>query len=147
MVIASSVLIAVGLSRRGAAWEMQASSARSAVRAVVASVAPRPHWNLDDLAIESQQSAQPGRMDLKPPPDAALGIAAVISGWPTQIPAKAQSITATGDSASVAVTVPGDPTAFVESFKLADGWMLNEPRFTSVERMTRMNLEFRRRSP
>jgi hypothetical protein len=143
MVLAAG-LVAIGLSRRTAAWNAEALAARNATDGVIASIAPRPGWSRDDLALELMQRRQAVPAELAPPADAAEALAGVIARWPTQVANRPQAITASGASASISVTVPGDAQAFLAALKPPEGWRLNEPRLAAVDKVTRLNLELRK---
>ncbi|MBX3377516.1 MAG: hypothetical protein KF678_11000 [Phycisphaeraceae bacterium] len=145
-VLLVACLIATGLSRRAAAWRAEAEAAQGAVRHVTASVANRAVWSREDLILELAQRRQSAPAEVVPPEDAAVSLAAVIAMWPA-VPAKAQSITATGRSASIAVTIPGDAQPFLAAFKPPSGWMLHEPRLVAVDQAKRLNLELRKEAP
>src|ERR1043165_2583509 len=127
-------LIGIGLSRRAQAWNSEITSLKSQTWAVVASVAPSALWTADDLAMELSQKRHAVPEDFKLPGDAALTLSSVIASWPKQMQVKAQTLAATGDSASLSVTVPGDPSAFLMAFKPPEGWRLEEPRLSAIDK-------------
>jgi hypothetical protein len=143
-ILLSAALIATGLSRRTAAWNAEALAARNATDGVIASIAPHPDWSRDDLALELMQRRQAVPAELAPPADAAEALAGVIANWPTQVANRPQAISASGVSASISVTVPGDAQAFLAALKPPEGWRLNEPRLAAVDKVTRLNLELRK---
>lgn len=143
-VLLSAALIAIGLSRRSAAWNTEALAARNATDGVIASMAPRPNWSRDDLALELMQRRQAVPAEFTPPADAAEALAGVIANWPTQVANRPQAISASGASASISVTVPGDAQAFLAALKPPEGWRLNEPRLAAIDKVTRLNLELRK---
>jgi hypothetical protein len=140
-------LVAIGLVRRTSAWSDDATASQAAAHALVQSLAPSLGWSDADLVLELQTRRQAVPQDLKAPGDASASIAALIGRWPTQVPARPQGLLVTGDSASVSVTVPGDPAAFLSALKAPEGWTLQEPRLAAVDRATRLTLEFRRNHP
>jgi hypothetical protein len=143
-VLLSAALIAIGLSRRSAAWNAEALAARNTTDGVIGSIAPHPGWSRDDLALELMQRRQAAPAEFAPPADAAEALAGVIARWPTQVANRPQAISASGASASISVTVPGDAQAFLAALKPPEGWMLNEPRLAAVDKVTRLNLELRK---
>lgn len=145
--LVSAILLGVGLERRSGVWHQEAKDLDAAAQQVIASISPSLGWNRDDLAMELVQKKEGLPVELKPPGDAALAVAGLIGRWPTQIPAKPQSISASGASASVSVLVFGDAATFIAALKPPDGWMLEEPRLVSVDKATRINLELRRIAP
>jgi len=140
-------LLGIGFSRRAAAWNEEAAQARQESKDLVASVSPSGLWTKDDLAMEVMKKRGEIHTDFKPPGDAALALSSVMSHWPTDVPAKALGIAATGDSASLSVTVPGEPGMFLSALKAPAGWRMDEPRLTAIESATRLSLEFRRTEP
>ncbi|MBX3378386.1 MAG: hypothetical protein KF678_15435 [Phycisphaeraceae bacterium] len=140
----SVVLIAIGLSRRTAAWNAEALAARKATDGVIASIAPHPGWSRDDLALELMHRRQAAPAEFVPPADAAEALAGVLANWPTQVANRPQAISASGASASISVTVPGDAQAFLAALKPPEGWRLNEPRLAAIDKVTRLNLELRK---
>jgi len=140
-------LFALGLSRRADVWHAGALTVRQSSRSIVDSLALSVFWTKDDLTMELMQRRQaiPGEVHI--PGDASLTLASIIAHWPTEMAAKTQSISATGDSASLSVTVPGDPTLFLAALKTPEGWRLEEPRLAATEKATRLTLELRRSAP
>ncbi len=134
-------LTAIGLSRRASSWEMVAGSAQHAANSLIASVARAPNWTKDDIALELMQRRHAGPSEPAPPADAALTLAEVIARWPTHVPGRAQSISATGTDASISVTLTGDVQPFLAALKPPEGWTLDEPRLASIDKATRLNLE------
>ncbi len=143
----SSALTGIGLVRRGSAWTLEAAHSKTTAASVVASIGPSLGWSVDDLALELKQRREATPMDVKAPGDAALTIAGLIARWPTEVPSKPQSISATGESASISVTVAGDPSKFLSALKAPEGWTLEEPRLASIDTTTRLSLELHRRRP
>ncbi|MBX3378329.1 MAG: hypothetical protein KF678_15140 [Phycisphaeraceae bacterium] len=137
-------LFAIGLSRRTSSWNAEAIAAQSAADTVIASIAPSPNWSRDDLTLELMQRRQAAPPDLAPPADAAEALAAVIARWPMQVPSKPQAISASGTSASISVTIPGEPQTFLAALKAPEGWRLDEPRLAAIDKATRLNLELRK---
>lgn len=137
-------LVAIGLSRRAESWQAEATAAETASRSIVSAIATKPVWTRDDLTLELMQRRQTPSSDLAAPRDAAAALASVIARWPSQIASKPQSISATGQAASISVTIPGDAQPFLTSLKPPDGWKLEEPRLVAIDKTTRINLELRR---
>ena len=142
--LVTASLVAVGLSRRAERWQAEATAAETASRSIVAAIANKPVWTRDDLTLELMQRRQTPSSDLAPPRDAAAALASVIARWPSQIASKPQSISATGQAASISVTIPGDAQPFLTSLKPPEGWTLDEPRLVAIDKTTRVNLELRR---
>lgn len=147
--LAAAVLVGLGLERRANVWHQEARGLDAAAQSVLASISPSLGWNKDDLAMELLQKKDALPVELRTPGDAAVAVAGLIGGWPSRIPAKAQSISAHGQSASVSVIIPppGDAAAFIAALKPPEGWKLDEPRLVSVDKATRVNLELRRVAP
>lgn len=147
--LVSAALVGIGLERRAGAWHEEARSSNAAAQSVIASISPSLGWGKDNLAMELLQKQQAVPVELRAPGDAALAIAGLIGRWPTQIPSKTQSISVTGETASISVLVPppGDAAAFIAALKPPQGWKLEEPRLVSVDKATRVNLELRRVAP
>lgn len=146
-VVVSAALVSVGMQRRAEVWRADAGAARSHAREIIASVAPIEFWTRDDMALELSERQAAAPAEVKPPGDASLALAAIVTRWPTEIRSKAQSISATGDSASLSVTVQGDSAAFLSKLKVPEGWRLEEPRLSGADGVTRITLELRRAAP
>jgi hypothetical protein len=140
----AACLVGVGLTRRASAWKAQAAAATAASEGVLASIAPKRGWTRDDLELELLERSVPGAPEHANPSDAAVALAGIIGRWPTQVPCKPQSITATGSAASISVTIPGDAQAFLARLKAPEGWTIDEPRLAAIDKVTRLNLELRR---
>lgn len=147
--LVAAALLGVGLERRAGVWHQEAQETKAATQSVLGSIAPSLGWNKDDLAMELLQRRQATPVELRAPGDAALALAGLIGRWPAQIPAKPQSISASGNSASVSVLIPpaGEAAAFIAAITPPEGWKLEEPRLVSVDKATRINLELRRVGP
>lgn len=149
LAIAAAILfgagvVAIGFTRRAAAWYNEAVAARQATAAIIAATATSPTWTQDNLVLELQQRQLAVTTEEVVPADAAEALAAVIARWPTHAPSSPQSISATGTAASISVTVPGDAQAFLAALSPPPGWTLDEPRLAAVDKATRLNLELRR---
>lgn len=127
--------MSVALSRRAHAWERRASEALAATDAVVARVVPG--GNRAALVRELEAARTQSRLEKREPGsgDAALVLAAVLSGWPSGVDCEAQSITARPESASIAVGVDGDPAPFLEQLRPPSGWSVEEPRINRAGRL------------
>ncbi len=147
--LVAAILIGVGFERRAGVWHREALDTNAVTQSVIGAVAPSLGWNKDDLAMELLQRTQVTPVELRAPGDAAVALAGLIGRWPAQIPAKPQSILASGNSASVSVLIPppGDAAAFIAALTPPEGWKLEEPRLVSVDKATRINLELRRVAP
>lgn len=143
----SATLIGVGLERRSSAWREESHNAATAAQSVIASLSTSLGWSRDDLALELVQRRQAAPPDLHIPGDAALAIAGLLESWPTRIAAKTQSISASGEVASISVLISGDAAAFISAIRPPEGWKLQEPRLIGVDTSTRINLELRRAIP
>jgi hypothetical protein len=99
------------------------------------------------LTAELEQRRGMAGIDLalRQPPDAAAALNLVLSAWPTESPAKLQSVGLGPDGAvlSVLVPPPGDSAEFLSSLKPIDDWTLDEPRLASVGSETRLTLRMR----
>jgi hypothetical protein len=145
--LACIALVAIGLMRRASVWNADAAASQAAAHALVESLSPSLGWNEADLVMELKNRKQAAPQELRAPGDAPASMAGLISRWPTQVPSKPQGMLVTGDSASVSVTVPGDPAVFLSALKAPEGWTIQEPRLAAVDKATRLTLEFRRNHP
>ncbi len=145
--LVTAALLGVGLERRTAFWLEEARGADAAVSSAISSLATKPGWSKDDLAMELLERRQAAPIEVPTPGDAALAVAALIGRWPAQIPGRPQSISASGDTAAATVLVPGDAAAFVAGLKPPEGWRLDEPHLASVDKVTRVSLQIRRATP
>jgi hypothetical protein len=80
---------------------------------------------------------------LRPPPDAAVALGAVLRAWPSGVSSKPQSLLVSESGATVSVTVQGDATPFLRAMKPPAGWTQDEPRLNSADSLTRLTLQLR----
>lgn len=136
-------LLTIGLHRRASHWQENATNARAAARSLAASVMTdgRPEdlasqaarlRGIDDALLKSSSS-----------PDAAVSLAAFLSVWPAKVPSRPQSISVRASGISVAVSLDGDPSAFLSSLAPPAGWALDEPRLNTSDTATRLSLHVR----
>lgn len=137
-----AALLAVGLHRRTAHWESYTHDARTASQTIAAEAASVPPHQL-----AAQASRVRGTLDAlakaAPSPDASIALAAVLRAWPTSIPSKPQSITTNAAGIAISVTLEGEPAAFLDAFTPPQGWMLDEPRVNTVDKVSRLALQLR----
>jgi hypothetical protein len=142
-VLLCGLLIAVGLHRRAARWGERAGSARSAAARLAEIVSPggRP----EELATEAARlrGTRDALAKAAPPPDASVALAAVLHAWPANVPSKPQSISVGQSGVSISVSVEGDAAAFLKAFAPPPGWMLDEPRLNTADKVTRLALQLR----
>ncbi len=140
-VLIAAGLVSVGLSRRGEAWRLDARAHRESARQILAAVvAPGidPASEIDRLRRANQATRRE-----KAPTDAALSLAAVLTGWPAQVSCAAHSIAVGQAGATLSLDVEGDPTPFLESLRPPAGWALDEPRLNTTESGARLSLRLR----
>jgi hypothetical protein len=152
---AAGVLLFASLASLGL-WRREHAALESARRAQTASEKVLAELGFKDggvgvakLTAELEHRCGMAGIDLAAhqPPDAAAALNLVLSAWPTESPAKLQSIGLGPDGAvlSVLVPPPGDSAAFLASLKPIDGWTMDEPRLASVGSETRLTLRMRPR--
>ncbi|MBK9189391.1 MAG: hypothetical protein IPM33_10600 [Phycisphaerales bacterium] len=127
---------------RTAHWESYTHDARTASQTIAAEAASVPPHQL-----AAQASRVRGTLDAlakaAPSPDASIALAAVLRAWPTSIPSKPQSITTNAAGIAISVTLEGEPAAFLDAFTPPQGWMLDEPRVNTVDKVSRLALQLR----
>jgi hypothetical protein len=139
-----SILVAVGLERRAEVHRGLASEARQARATLLAQVGPAAR--VEDLRAEVaalRRSAEAGQR-IHPPLDAAPGLVDLLKRWPAEAKAQPQSLSISGTSMGMSVLVEGHPSRFLEELGAPEGWILDQPRLTSVDRSTRLDLRFTR---
>jgi hypothetical protein len=146
MIVAALALTAaftsIGLARRAAHDSERARSLDRAAQGLARAVVPAAPQS---LGAELERARRAAGVQVKPPPDAALTLAAVLAGWPTQVTSRPQSIVIGGETASLSVNVEGDSTPFLQALHPPAGWVLEEPRLTAAGTLTRLTLQLRRR--
>lgn len=143
-VFLASFFMAIGLLRQASLWKVEALAAHAASRSVVASLATKAIWSKDDLVVELLQRRTSSGSELAPAADAGPALAGILAGWPTKVASKVHSISATGNAASITVTIRGDGHAFLAGLKTPEGWNLDEPRLLALDNAMRLNLELHR---
>ncbi len=150
---AAAVLLAAGLVTLGL-WRREHAALGAVRRAEAASQRVVTELGFKDggvakltAELEHRRGVAGIDLALRQPPDAAAALNLVLSAWPTESPAKLQSIGLGPDGAvlSVLVPPPGDSAAFLASLRPIDGWTLDEPRLASVGSETRLTLRIRPR--
>lgn len=142
LVAACAGAIWLGLHRRAEHWSRDAALATTAATQAVHEALP--DGTLDALRTEVAAARQASTFTFRPPPDASLALASLISSWPSHVPAKPLSLSVAGDAAAMAVLVEGDASAFLTAFSAPAGWSLGEPKLSSSGGLARLNLELRR---
>lgn len=136
-------LLTIGLHRRASHWQENAIHARAAAKSLAASVIAdgRP----DDLASQAARlrGIDAALLSSSSSTDAAVSLAAFLSVWPANVPSRPQSISVRASGISVAVSLDGDPSAFLSSLTPPAGWALDEPRLNTSDTVTRLSLNFR----
>lgn len=142
-----AVVIVGSMRRAGHAQRVaqQASSASAALLAKLDLSKATPR----QLQTEAERLRQSAGVDLrqKRPRDAAVSLQAILSAWPLNTTARPQSISIGPDGATLAILVPENPGAFVQSLRPPEGWKLDEPSLVSVEKQTRINVRMRASTP
>lgn len=145
LTLMAAALCIAGVERRAKIWREESRSLKTMVRDTLSSVSP--DWTADDLAmaLSDQKLAAPASPRL--PEDAAVVLAGVLEGWPTKVPARVQSMSASSQNASVSVLISGDAAAFIAAIHPPGGWKLEEPRLVNINEATRVNVELRKVHP
>lgn len=152
-VLLCCVLAAIGLLRRGvhdltfasAALTQADESAQRLGQSLRIGVRVTPD-TLPALLAVTRRSAEAAAR-ISPPGDASVALAELLERWPrddgargTDAPAggrwecTVQSLSASGDSIAISVTVDGDTSEFLRTFSPPEGWTIDEPRLTGVGR-------------
>jgi hypothetical protein len=142
-VLVTAGLAAVGFSRRAAVWEQASHDASAATDQVLATALPGA--TPESLAMDVMRAKRlaEAASQLRPPPDAALALGAVLRAWPSGVSSKPQSLLVSESGATVSVTVQGDATPFLKAMKPPAGWTQDEPRLNSADSLTRLTLQLR----
>lgn len=147
MLMAMSGLLALGLLRREAHARQVSEAARHATAAALeqAGVPGASSAELADMLAHQRRMAG---VDLasRRPPDAAAALASLLRSWPVELAARPTSVSIGPEGANLAVVVPadgGDPAAFISALQAPDGWRIDEPRLTAVDKQTRLSITMR----
>ncbi len=139
-----ATLACVGLNRRTRAWEHEAGDAADAARLMARSVDPEMTELSLDVALESARRG--AQVVARPPADAALALASLLTSWPTTVASRPLTLAVGADTASISVAVDGDPAPFLKAISPPPGWSLDEPRLMTAEKVSRLNLTLRHQS-
>jgi hypothetical protein len=136
-------LVTVGSLRRAAHAHAVTAAAAGAAKGLLALLGPST--TQPSLRAELDSLSRSAGFDLasRRSPDAAAGLEAVLSVWPSAIQSRPQSVSIGPDGVSIAVLVPGNPADFVSALRPLAGWRLDEPSLVSVGAQTRINLHLR----
>ncbi len=143
--IALVTIAIVGLVRRDAMARSHAESCRAARASAVA--AAMPGGGEPDLrdAVERLERRIDARRAADRPTDISAVLAAFLRAWPLDAGEEAhpeiQSIALNERRMALSVLVKGDPSPLLARLKAPEGWILKEPRLTSVGDATRLSLE------
>lgn len=138
-------LLTFGFLRRVEHWNAiaeRAAEARSGLVARTVGEDAGPYALLAEVARLRQQRDATGRVES--PGDAALALAAVLRGWPADVPSRPQTLSVSPAGATISVSLDGDPAPFLRSIRAPEGWSVGEPRLNSVSGVTRVTLQLTR---
>jgi hypothetical protein len=156
-----ATLLTVGFARRAEYWEAARVDAVTSTDTLLKKVLP-PGGGMPPQALAGEvyrlQQASLATAKIKPPPDAAVALATVLSSWPTRVPSKPQSISVTESGISISVLLEaaamadsnatGDRTRdFLAAFTPPPGWTMLEPRLTGGADFTRVVIDLQPLSP
>lgn len=141
-----AVLVGVGFIRREGGWSRDAAALRQErLEAVQAAL---PGLGESDLRAEVERLERlvQARDGSEQPTDISGTLAAFLRSWPTNVrgasaPPDVQSITINSTRLALSVLVEGDPSPFLDQLRAPEGWLLTEPRLTSLGPTTRLSLE------
>jgi hypothetical protein len=146
-------LVTIGLGRRAGHWGAFAADTREHMQQM-ASRAPLPSPRGEaagpDLAqavameLANLKRVSESLERVKPAPDAALALAALLDAWPANVPSRPESLSISETGIVISVTIEGDHAPFLRAFSPPGGWSLAEPRLNSAGELTRLTLELRR---
>lgn len=147
--VAIGALVALGFARRGAAWEAEATLARSSAQRILVEALPRepPTSALlalrlrDRLELLRRTNAAPGTA---PVPDAALNLAALLRAWPEDPKGETSVMSVTPDLMSASVFIEDEAQGFLSRLGTPEGWTKSEPRVSRGGAGTTAAVEFRR---
>lgn len=132
-------LLLTGLVRRTAFWEQAAEDVTERTdRLVTAALPPGIPPQALPAEVARLQRASLTASKFKPPPDAALALAALLEAWPSGAPGAPQSLSVSETGITLSVLIEGqgeggyDPAqAFLSAFQPPRGWVMLEPRLNS----------------
>lgn len=136
------VLLSVGFARRAAHHREVASTAAAATRELIASSIPGATSEQLATEVKKLELAAGVRTRVGKGSDAGIALSDLLKGWPKDVPSKPQAIAVTPTSATVSVSVEGDPSKFLRAMKHAGGWAMAEPRLNAADNVTRLTLQF-----
>jgi len=143
--IALVAVTIAGLLRRTASSNEHAESYRAARDQAVEAACPGgTPMDLRD-AVERLERRIDARRAADRPTDISAVLAAFLRAWPLDAGEEAhpeiQSIALNERRMALSVLVKGDPSPLLARLKAPEGWILKEPRLTSVGDATRLSLE------
>jgi hypothetical protein len=139
-----TALLAIGFHRRTTAWESSTSTTLAATAALLQERAPGRTADQLTLDAHRRKAAAGEAARLESPDEATPALVNVLQSWPSNMTVKPLSLNITPGTAAISLTLEGDPSAFIDSFKPPVGWILEEPRHTKAGDTTRLNLQLRR---
>lgn len=142
-VLACSALLSLGLLRR-ARHDEAIALARASATAAAMTQASVSELTLPRELEALRRAASAQKLRPSSAPDAAPALAALLGAWPAQVPSRPQSVLIDGASASIELSVEGDPSPFLRAFRAPRGWTLAEPRLNTAGSLTRLSLTLRR---
>lgn len=143
VVLLAALIAVLGLVRRAGHWESVAEQARAASVQALLQISPGATLEKVLAELARLRPATEAAASLRPPPDAAPQLAALLNAWPAAIPSKPQSISVTPAALDVSVALDGNAAVFLRAFKPPPGWRLDEPRLNTAETITRVTLRMR----
>jgi hypothetical protein len=130
-------ITALGLVRRADMWGTVSNDARAAVSSLATSPTA--------LHLELDRLRRSPRAEVKPTPDAAQALAALLSAWPKELQCQTESVNIAPTGMTLSLTVAKDARPFLSALRAPQGWTLDEPRLTATADGARLNVILHRR--
>jgi hypothetical protein len=143
LVLTAGVILSVGMLRRAAQWDSVSRDAEAASGRVLSQVGTGSSAESVRAELARLGSATETAATFQRSPDTSLLLASLLDAWPSTVPSKPQSISATPTNMSVSVAVEGDAAPFLRAFKPPTGWRLEEPRLNTAGSVTRLSLQMK----
>jgi len=152
-VILVGALAAIGLERRASAWARDSAAAHDASRQAMLAALPEepPTSSVLPMRLKAEldqlrRTRRPTRGD-ELPRDGVVALSNLLAGWPADVLARTEVVSASHENLSLSVQVDGDPQGLLDGLSAVPGWVRDEPRISRVGSRVLVTLSYRPEKP